>query len=159
MAGSTYKRVMLEVDSVKFYPLEVKYGLGRAANQVGRRIGESMQARAFVWVDPHDISRLSQAHLIELWKMATESKDPLHKVSITWYLEDGDKVLANAEFMGWISVFQFTNPAVGGIPGGGGEMGGVESAMESQVAYNNMLYMELVVVLDEANVSKHKFTK
>ena len=89
MAG-TFKRVMIEIDSVKFYPLEAKYALTRNSNQVGRRIGESLVGRAYVWVDAHAIDNISQAHQIELWKMATETKDPLHKVSITWYSEDGD---------------------------------------------------------------------
>jgi hypothetical protein len=57
MATATYKRVLVEVDSVKFYPIEAKYAVSRAANQAGRRIGESMQARAYIWVDPHDTAR------------------------------------------------------------------------------------------------------
>ena len=159
MAGSTYKRVKCKIGAVEFYPIEVKYSLSRSANQVGRRIGESLQSRAFVWVDPHDISRLSQAQLVDLWKMATEPKDPLYKVEITWYLEDGDKVLSAAEFQGWISIFQFTNPALGGLPGMGGDLAGKGGTLQSQTAYNNMLYMELVVTLDETNVAKHRFTK
>ena len=162
MATATYKRVLAEVDSVKFYPIEAKYAVSRAANQAGRRIGESMQARAFIWVDPHDTARLSQSHLIELWKMATETKDPLHKVSITYYAEDGEKVLSNVEFMGWIGVFQFTNPVLSGMTGAAtvaGDIGSEGAALTSQVGYNNMLYLELIVALDEASVSKHKFTK
>ena len=145
MAGSAkYKRVMVEIDAVKFFPLEAQYQFSRNANQVGRRIGESAQGRAHILVDAHDVHNISQDHLMELWKHSTESKDPLHKVSITWYSEDADKVLANAEFMGWISVFEFVNPsAAGGNPTG----------------INNLLRIELTVVLDDANVSKHKFTK
>lgn len=158
MAG-TFKRVMIEIDSVKFFPLEVKYALSRSANQVGRRIGESLVGRAYVWVDAHAIDNISQAHQIELWRMATETKDPLHKVSITWYSEDGDKVLTNAEFMGWISVFQYNNPKVSAMSGSAGSMGGESATTSAQLGYNNVLYMELVVVLDETNVSKHKFTK
>lgn len=159
MAG-TFKRVMLEVDSVKFYPLEVKYTLQRNANQVGRRIGESLTGRAYVWVDAHATDNISQAHQIELWKMAVETKDPLHKVSITWYSEDGDKVLTNAEFMGWVSVFQYNNPKVSAIPGAPPNfLGGDGAGATAQVGYNNLLYLELVVVLDETNVSKHKFAK
>jgi hypothetical protein len=153
------KRVMIEIDSVKFFPLEAKYTLQRSANQVGRRIGESLVGRAYVWVDAHAIDNISQAHQIELWKMATETKDPLHKVSITWYSEDGDKVLTNAEFMGWISVFQYNNPKISAIPGSAGAMGEGAASATAQVGYNNLLYIELVVVLDETNVSKHKFTK
>ena len=158
MAG-TFKRVMIEIDSVKFYPLEAKYSLSRNANQVGRRIGESLTGRAYVWVDAHAIDNISQAHQIELWKMATETKDPLHKVSITWYSEDGDKVLTNAEFMGWISVFQYNNPKVSATPISAGSMGSEGATAAAQLGFNNMLYLELVVVLDETNVSKHKFTK
>ena len=158
MAG-TFKRVMIEVDGVKFFPLEVKYSLTRNANQVGRRIGESLVGRAYVWVDAHAIDNISQAHQIELWKMATETKDPLHKVSITWYSEDGDKVLTNAEFMGWISVFQYNNPKVSVMPGSAGSMGAEAASATAQLGYNNVLYLELVVVLDETNVTKHKFTK
>jgi hypothetical protein len=159
MASATYKRVRCKIGSAEFYPLEAKYALSRSANQVGRRIGESLQARAYVWVDPHDVSRLSQDNLVNLWRMATEPKDPLYKVEITWYAEDGDKVLSSAEFQGWISVYQFTNPALGALPGSGGDLSSKTSVLASQTSYNNMLYMELVVVLDEANVSKHRFTK
>ncbi len=158
MAG-TMKRVKLEVDSVAFYPLEVKYTLQRSANQVGRRIGESLIGRAHVWVDAHATDNISQAHQLELWKMMTEVKDPLHKVSITWYTEDGDKVLANAEFQGWVSVFQYSNPKMGAMPGSPGSLGAAEIATTAQVGYNNLLYIELVVTLDETNIPKHKFSK
>lgn len=158
MAG-TFKRVMIEIDSVKFFPLEVKYSLNRSANQVGRRIGESLVGRTYVWVDAHATDNISQAHQIELWRMATETKDPLHKVSVTWYSEDGDKVLTNAEFMGWISVFQYNNPKVSAMPGSAGAMGNEAASTTAQLGYNNLLYLELVVVLDETNVTKHKFTK
>ncbi len=144
MASATFKRAMVEIDAVKFYPLEAQYQFSRNANQVGRRIGESMQGRAHILVDAHDTSNISQSHLVELWKVATESKDPLHKVTITWYAEDGDKVLASAEFMGWVSVFEFVNPSIAG---------------GNTTGLNNLLRIELTVVLDEANVAKHKFTK
>jgi hypothetical protein len=159
MAGATYKRVMLEIDSIKFFPMEVKYALSRAANNVGRRVGESLAGRAYVWVDAAHIDNLSQANQIELWKMATESKDPLHKVSITYYLDDSDKVLSNIEFMGWISVFQFSNPKVSMPPMGGGAMGQVGANTTASNSFTNLLYLELATVLDETNVSKHKFTK
>jgi hypothetical protein len=160
MAGAaTYKRVMVEIGNLKFYPIEARYSLSRNANQVGRRIGDSLQGRAFVYCDAHDMSRITQDDTMELWKMATESKDPLHKVSITYYSEDGDRVLSNVEFMGWINVFEFFNPALNG-ESRGASMGGVgQSALASTTGYNNVLYIELAVVLDEANVSKHKFTK
>jgi hypothetical protein len=159
MAGATYKRVMLEIDSIKCFPMEVKYALSRAANNVGRRVGESLAGRAYVWVDAAHIDNLSQASQIELWKMATESKDPLHKVSITYYLDDSDKVLANIEFMGWISVFQFSNPKVSMPPMGGGGMGEIAANATASSSFTNLLYLELATVLDETNVSKHKFTK
>ncbi len=159
MAGATYKRVMLEVDSVKCYPMEVKYALSRQANNVGRRVGESLAGRAYVWVDAAHVDNLSQADQGELWKMSTESKDPLHKVSITYYLDDSDKVLANIEFMGWVSVFQFSNPKVSLPPSGGGQMGAVSATTTASASFTNLLYLELAVVLDETNVSKHKFTK
>jgi hypothetical protein len=155
----TYKRVSIEIGSVKFFPLEVKYTLNRSANQVGRRIGESLVGRAYVWADAHATDNLSQAHQVELWKMATESKDPLHKVSITWFSEDADKVLSNAEFMGWVSVFQYNNPKISATPGAPTVLGSEGTGATAQVGYNNLLYLELVVVLDETNVSKHKFAK
>ncbi len=159
MAGATYKRVMCEVDSVKFFPLEAKYSLTRQANNVGRRVGESLAGRAYVWVDAAHIDNISQNNQVELWKMATESKDPLHKISITYYLDDSDKVLSNIEFMGWISVFQYTNPKVSNIPGAGGNIGSGDATTTASVSFTNLLYLELAVVLDEANVTKHKFTK
>lgn len=160
MAGkATYKRVMCQVDAVKFYPIEARYSLSRSANQVGRRVGDSLQGRAFIYADIHDVSRITQDDVINLWKYATESKDPLHKVSITYYAEDGDKVLNNVEFMGWISVFETYNPAINDGGGRVASMGGAQAATTSLTGYNNLMYMELAVVLDEANVAKHKLTK
>ncbi len=160
MAGkATYKRVMCQVDSVKFYPIEARYSLSRSANQVGRRIGDSLQGRAFIYADIHDTSRITQDDVLNLWKMATESKDPLHKVSITYYSEDESKVLNNVEFMGWISVFETYNPALNDGGGRTANMGGAQAATTSVTGYNNLMYMELAVVLDEANVTKHKLTK
>ena len=159
MAGATYKRVMLEIDSVKFFPVECKYTLNRQANNVGRRVGESLVGRAYAWVDAAQVDNITQNNQIELWKMATESKDPLHKVSITYYLDDSDKVLSNIEFMGWISVFQYTNPKVSNVPGTGGTMGSADAAATGTMSFANLLYLGLAVVLDEANVAKHKFTK
>lgn len=159
MANQTYKRVQVEVGDVKFFPVEAKYSLARNANQVGRRIGESLQARAYVWLDAHDTSRLSQDQMIQLWRKATDPKDNPEKISITYFSEDGDRVLSNVEFMGWISVFQTFNPAPGGntiLAGGDGSRG---VAAESMSGYNNVLYLELVAALDEPNVSKHKLTK
>jgi hypothetical protein len=146
MAGSTMKRVEVKIDSVTFWPLEARYTVTRNANQVGRRIGDSLQARVSIWADAHDVSRLSQANLIELWKMSTETKDPLHKVSVTWFLDDESKVLSNVEFQGWITTFETTNPTISGS----------NSPTASQVGINNLFYMEMAVVLDEANISKHK---
>jgi hypothetical protein len=158
--AQTYKRVAVDIGGVKFYPVEAKYSLARNANQAGRRIGDSLQARAYIWLDAHDTSRLTQDQMIQLWKKATDPKDNPEKVSITYYHEDGDRVLSNVEFNGWISVFQTYNPAPNGqslIAAGDGSTGGV--ATQSFSGYNNVLYMEVVASLDEPNVSKHKLTK
>lgn len=144
---ATYNRVKVKVDSVEFRPSEVVYRLSRNANQVGRRVGDSVVGRAEAWIDASILDNISQANQIELWKMATESKDPLHKVEITWYLDEADKVLHAVEFMGWVSGFEVGNP-----PAEVGTQG-------STVQFKNMLRVELTVVVDESNVGKHKFTK
>jgi hypothetical protein len=158
--ATTYKRVQVEVGGVKFWPIEAKYSVARNSNHAGRRVGDSMQARAYVWLDAHDTARLSQDDMIQLWKKATDPKDAPEKVSITYYSEDADRVLTNVEFTGWISVFQTFNPPAGGasgfVPGGDGTTG---VAAESFTGYNNILYLELVAALDDPNVSKHKLTK
>jgi hypothetical protein len=159
MPGQTYKRVMLEIDSIKFYPMEVKYAVSRAANNVGRRVGESLAAKAFVWVDAAHVDNLSAANQIELWKMAVEAKDPGHHVSITYYLDDVDKVLSNIEFNGWVSVFQYSNPKVSMSSVAGGTMGDAAAVATASASFTNLLYLELTTMLDEPNVSKHKFTK
>ncbi|MEZ4455805.1 MAG: hypothetical protein R2882_04510 [Gemmatimonadales bacterium] len=61
-------------------------------------------------MDASVLDNLPQSTQIELWKIATESKDPLHKVEVTWYLDEADKVLHAVEFMGWISGFEVKNP-------------------------------------------------
>ena len=162
--AQTYKRVMVDIGGVKFFPIEAKYSLARNANQAGRRIGDSLQARAYIWLDAHDTARLSQDQMIQLWKKATDPKDNPEKVSITYYHEDATRVLTNVEFNGWISVFQTYNPAPGGqslrAAGGDGSTGGTSGvATQSFSGYNNVLYLEVVAAVDEPNVSKHKLTK
>ena len=158
--AATYKRVQVEVGSIKFFPQEARYAVTRDTNQVGRRIGESMKARAYIWMDAHDTARLSQDDMIQLWKKATDPKDEPEKVSITYYLEDGDRVLSNVEFMGWIAAFETYNPQSSGASfsrhgsGGSGQFDGGPAS-----GFNNILYIELVAALDDPNVPKHKLTK
>lgn len=160
MAGSaTYKRVMVEIDGVKFFPIEARYSLKRDSNHVGRRVGNSVAARAFIWADAHDVHAIAQDDTIALWKFATEANDPLHKVSITYYAEDGSKVLSNVEFKGWVSVFEYFNPTLSG--NGAHQSAGMGGGPTAQAltGYNNLLYMEVTVTLDESAVNAHKFTK
>jgi len=144
---ATYNRVKVKIDSVEFRPSEVNYKISRNANQVGRRVGDSVVGRVEIDVDASILDNIPQAAQIELWKMATESKDPLHKVEITWYLDEADKVLHAVEFMGWVSGFEVGNPPAEVQAGG------------SMVQFKNLLHIELTVVVDESNVTKHKFTK
>jgi len=51
------------------------------------------------------------------------------------------------------------NPAINDGGGRAANMGGAQAATTSVTGYNNLMYMELAVVLDEANVAKHKLTK
>src|SRR3990170_628015 len=145
---ATYNRVKVKIDGIEFRPVQATYRITRNANQVGRRIGDSLVARAEIWMDASVIDNLSQAQQVELWKVATESKDPLHKVEITYYMDEADKVLHAVEFMGWISKFEVGNPVMEG-----------ETKTESQIHFKNLLRLELVAAVDESNVSKHKFTK
>ena len=145
---ATYNRVKVKIDSTEFRPSEVTYKLSRNANQVGRRVGDSVVGRVEIDVDASILDNLPQAAQIEIWKMATESKDPLHKVEVTWYLDEADKVLHAVEFMGWICGFDVSNPQAD-----------VVGAQVSSVQFKNLLKLEVAVVVDESNVSKHKFTK
>ncbi len=144
---ATYNRVKVKIDSTEFRPSEVKYTLARNANQVGRRVGDSVVGRVEIFIDASILDNIPQAAQIEIWKMATESKDPLHKVEITWYLDEADKVLHAVEFMGWVSTFEVGNPPAEFQAGG------------NMVQFKNLMRLELTVVVDETNVTKHKFTK
>lgn len=160
--AATYKRVQVEVGAIKFFPQEARYSVTRDTNQVGRRICESLKERAYVWMDAHDISRLSQDDLIQLWKKATDPRDEPEKVSITYYHEDGDRVLSNVEFMGWIAAFETFNPQPNGATFGRGNFGSAPVVPENgqfNTGYNNILYLELVAALDDPNVPRHKLTK
>ncbi|MBX3145448.1 MAG: hypothetical protein KF785_01650 [Gemmatimonadales bacterium] len=145
---ATYNRVKVKIGSIEFRPVEAKYTITRNANQVGRRVGDSLIGRVEVWMDASVLDNLPQSAQIDLWKIATESKDPLHKIEVTWYLDEADKVLHAVEFMGWIAAFEVGNPQAD-VSGGG----------VSSVQFKNLLRLELAVVVDESNVSKHKFTK
>jgi hypothetical protein len=157
-----YKRVQVEVGGIKFYPQEARYSVTRDSNQVGRRIGESLRARAYVWVDAKDTARLSQDDMIQLWKLATNSKDEPERVSITYYQDDDQRVLTNVEFMGSIAAFETFNPQPNGATFGRGNFGSAPVTSENgqfNTGYGNILYMELVAALDDPNVPKHKLTK
>jgi hypothetical protein len=145
---ATYNRVKVKIDSIEFRPVQATYRIARNANQVGRRIGDSLVGRVDIWMDASVIDNLSQSQQIELWKIATENKDPLHKCEITYYMDEADKVLHAVEFMGWISHFEVGNPVIE-----------TETVSTSQIGFKNLLKLELVVAVDESNVSKHKFTK
>ena len=151
---ATYNRVKVKIDSIEFRPIEARYRIVRNSNQVGRRIGDSLLGRVDIWMDASVIDNLSQSQQVELWKIATESKDPLHKVEITYYMDEADKVLHAVEFMGWIASFEVSNPTMGISTGEAREV-----RAEIQYGVKNMLKLELVVAVDESNVSKHKFTK
>ncbi len=140
--NTTYKRVVLEVEGgqkVTFFPAEAKYSVVRASNSIGRRSGEAIVARLNAWVDAHDTTRLSQESLLSLWRMATESKDPLYRVICTWYKDDADDVLGAVEFKGWVSNFALSNPP-------------------ADPNVNNLFEIEFTVTLDEDNVTAHKMT-
>jgi len=145
---ATYNRVKVKIDSIEFRPVEARYSISRNSNQVGRRVGDSLIGRLQVWMDASVLDNLSQASQVEIWKMATESKDPLHKVEVTWYLDEADKVLHAVEFMGWVCGFEVSNPQAD-----------VVGAQVSSVQFKNLMKLEVAVVVDESNVSKHKFTK
>lgn len=145
---ATYNRVKVKVDSVEFRPVEAQYEITRNANQVGRRVGDSLVGRLEVWLDASVLDNLPQSAQIELWKMATESKDPLHKVEVTWYLDEADKVLHAVEFMGWVCGFEVSNPQAE-----------VQAGGVSAVQFKNLMRLVFAVVVDESNVTKHKFTK
>jgi hypothetical protein len=157
---TTYKPVFVEIGKVSFVPIEARYVVQRGIAPDGNRMSGDIKAYADIWIDAHDVNKLSQDDAIELWKLATETKNNPHKVSITYYTEDGDRVLSNAEFQGWISDFVFYNP---GLDGGSGEqaaqMGGHVARGVRAGAYNNILYLHVVANLREDAIGKHKFTK
>lgn len=134
-----YKSVLIEAGEVSFYPKEVRYSVSRASNATGRRAGESISARIFVTVDAQSTSNLSQENLITLWEMSTESADPLYSITVTWFRDDAEDVVAAVEGQGWVSGFAMSNPT-------------------DNDEINNLLQLEFTVTLDDDNVSAHKLT-
>lgn len=139
-----HRRVTVDIDGTEISALEAHYVVNRSSNQHGQRIGGTMQARAWFIAEIRNEAGNPPDNVIKLWNIATESTDPLHDVTITFYKNDVD-VLNVAKFRGWISTFEAYRPALGAGPGGG------ESA--------NLLHCEIAVVLDSQTTSKHKFTK
>ena len=157
---TSYKPVFVEIDKVSFVPIEARYVVARGIAPDGSRVSGDIKAHAHIWIDAHDTNKLTQDDAIELWKMATETKNEPHKVSITYYTEDGDRVLGNAEFQGWISDYVFYNPGLDSGDGDeGSSMGGHATRGIRAGAYNNILYLHVVANLREDAVGKHKFTK
>jgi hypothetical protein len=158
--AATMKRAVVTVDDVEISAEEAHYVVRRTSNQVGRRLGGSMEAKAFFWADISDQSRNDADKIIKLWKMATETEDPLHKVEIAFYAEDANKRVQTIKFQGWVSVFETFNPAISGNGAGASSIGGSAGpTMTAQRQYGNLLYCELSVVLDETNFSRHQVTK
>lgn len=151
---STVKRVKAKVGSIEFYPMEARYGVENVA-PAGRP--KSYQARLHMWVDASDASRITPDAAVNLWRVATEHKDPPYKVEATWYAPDGKTALAAVEFTGDVSTFRFGNPALGVLPGPSDAMAG--PSVPPGQTLGPVLYLEARVRLDEANISRHRFTK
>ena len=105
---ATYNRVKVKIDSTEFR--RPKLGTpSRNANQVGRRVGDSVVGRATLRRRQHPRQHpagrpdrtLEDCHGVE--GPAPQGRD--HLVS-----RRGRKVLDAVEFMGWVSVFEVGNP-------------------------------------------------
>jgi hypothetical protein len=158
---ATLKRAVVKIDGTEISTIEAHYVVSRAANPAGRRIGDSMRARAYFYADISDTARNTQDNVIKLWKMATETADPLHDVEIAFFMDEEEKRLQTVQFKGWISIFESFNPAVSGNGTGSAGMGGAGTgpSMTSLQQFGNVLFCELQVVLDDANISNHQLTK
>lgn len=149
--AATMKRAVVSIDGAEIHCIEAHYVVTRASNPSGRRIGDSMRARAFFYAEIADTARNDADKVIQIWKLATETEDPLHKIEIAYYAEDAGKRLETIKFQGWISTFETFNPALAGTGTTGGGM--------NLSGYANVLYCEITVVLDDKNISKHQLTK
>jgi hypothetical protein len=138
------KIVSVKVDDAEIFPLDAHYAVTRQSSQAGTRVGNSMQARAYFHADVSDKNLNKPANIIKLWKIATETKEPAHNVTIQYYKSD-DQVLHSVKFTGWVSAFEMYNGS-----GNGNARPGAEG--------HTMLFCELTVMLDDSNFPKHTFT-
>jgi hypothetical protein len=153
------KRVLVDIDGTEISAIEAHYVVSRASNQFGQRVANSMRARAYFYADIRETSTNGPDKVVSLWKIATETSDPLHSVTITFYKNDTDELVV-VKFKGWISIFEVWNPAVSTGESGNAGMGGTGGpSLNSLTQYGNVLFCELGVVLDDENLSNHRLSK
>ncbi|MDB4910775.1 MAG: hypothetical protein JWO39_1598 [Gemmatimonadetes bacterium] len=112
MPPRTYGACRIEAGKIDLWPNEARVRIMAPRDAAtGQATGRHQIQGISAWVNASDESRITQEVLMEIWK-SMFANQMLPKVSITWYTNEakGANVLANLEFQGSLTGYEFFNP-------------------------------------------------
>ena len=164
MAARTYGACHIEAGKIDLWPNEARVRILSPRDQAtGQATGRHQIQGISAWVNASDESRITQDVLMEVWK-SMFANEMLAKVSITWFTNEakGANVLANLEFQGSVTGFEFFNP---GTPNSditdGPAKGGMSIADHKPEAMlmSNIMVVQFVATTTDKGYGALKFTK
>ena len=164
MAARTYGACHIEAGKIDLWPNEARVRIASPRDAAtGLATGRHQIQGISAWVNASDESRITQDVLMEVWK-SMFANELLAKISITWFTNEakGANVLANLEFQGSVTAFEFFNP---GSPtsdltdsSGKGGMSIADHRAEAMLMSNIMLVTFAATTTDKGSGAL-KFTK
>ena len=147
MAGSG--RVTVTVDGTKFDAITVNFGITTQKDQAGMPILQTLDSKARVWIDAHDVKNFPFGTYQKLFDLANvPDNTKLKDVKIEYWLDDTKQdALCTYKFKGWISKFSTYNPPV--VQGASNGGSSIQANWENQ--FNNICYLEVEPIINKAN--------
>ena len=164
MAARTYGACHIEAGKIDLWPNEARVRIAAPRDAAtGMATGRHQIQGISAWVNASDESRITQDVLMEVWK-SMFANEMLNKVSITWFANEakGANVLANLEFQGSVTGFEFFNPGnpTSDITDGPAKRGmSISDHRADSMMMSNIMVVQFAATTTDKGYGALKFTK
>jgi hypothetical protein len=164
MAARTYGACHIEAGKIDLWPNEARVRIAAPRDAAtGMATGRHQIQGISAWVNASDESRITQDVLMEVWK-SMFANEMLNKVSITWFANEakGANVLANLEFQGSVTGFEFFNPGnpTSDITDGPAKGGmSISDHRADAMMMSNIMVVQFAATTTDKGYGALKFTK
>jgi hypothetical protein len=164
MAARTYGACHIEAGKIDLWPNEARVRIAAPRDAAtGMATGRHQIQGISAWVNASDESRITQDVLMEVWK-SMFANEMLNKVSITWFANEakGANVLANLEFQGSVTGFEFFNPGnpTSDITDGSAKGGmSISDHRADAMMMSNIMVVQFAATTTDKGYGALKFTK